>query len=108
MNLANRNNEGKVRLGLISPIAEVELGKVLTKGAEEYEPYNWCKGLKWTECIDSLKRHLNSFQQGIDRDKQTGELHMAHIMANAMFLIEYYYTHKELDDRPKHYTNNKD
>lgn len=94
-----RYNEGKPRIGLISPFADRELARVLTKGAEKYDANNWKHGMSWLEVCDSLERHLNSWKAGEERDTETGCLHMAHVMCNAMFLTEYYQIAQKYDDR---------
>lgn len=112
---AMRFDKGKPQLELISPIAMIGLAKILTFGARKYSSHNWRKGMAWSRCIGSLKRHLAAFEAGVDRDydencegcinknclNHTGELHIDQIMCNAMFLSEYSHTHPELDDRYK-------
>lgn len=100
-NQGDRYNEGKPRFSLVSPIAHEELAKVLTMGAQKYAPYNWMKGLPYMEIIDSLERHVNAFKKGENMDKESGLHHMAHVMCNAMFLIEFIESGRDnLDDRP--------
>lgn len=99
---AIREDSGKNQLSLISPLAIESMGKILTQGAIKYERHNWRKGMKWSRCIDSLKRHLLEFEKGIDVDPESQESHLGHIMVNAMFLLEYATTHKQLDDRYKY------
>lgn len=110
-----RFDQGKVRMGLDSPIAAVGRARVLTKGAIKYADHNWRKGMPWSKCIDSLKRHLIKYESGEDYDtdpkcegcksntciNHTGELHIDQIQVNAMFLSEYFHTHKHHDDRYK-------
>lgn len=99
---AIREDSGKNQLSLISPLAIESMGRILTQGAIKYERHNWRKGMKWSRCIDSLKRHLLEFEKGIDVDPESQESHLGHIMVNAMFLLEYTTTHKGLDDRYKY------
>lgn len=96
---ALRFNEGKNMLDLVPPIVVEELGKVLTFGAKKYGRFNYRKGMKWSKCIASLKRHLIAFEKGIDFDDESGLLHLSHILVNSMFLLEYTNLHPELDDR---------
>lgn len=96
---AIREDTGKVRLDLISPIATIGTAQVLTYGASKYPLHNWRKGLQWSRCIGSLMRHLFKFMAGEDFDQETGLPHIDHVASNAMFLQEYFRTHKELDDR---------
>lgn len=98
---ALRYDKDKIRLDLISPNASNELAKVLTFGAQKYAAWNWSKGMKWSRVIGSLKRHLNAIERGEDYDKETGCLHSAHVMCNAMFLTDYYKIYPEGDDRMK-------
>jgi len=104
---AKRYNEGKNRLGLIPPFPLEEIGKVFTYGANKYEPNNYLKGMSWSKCLDSLERHLNAYKQGVDYDEESLCLHMAHIAVNSMFILQYYKTHPELDDRPHSYLQQK-
>lgn len=112
---AARLDAGKAQLELISPVAMVGLAKILTFGAKKYAANNWRKGMNWSRCIGSLKRHLAAFEAGIDLDRDdncegcqrgdclnhTGLYHIDQVLCNAMFLSEYVRTHKELDDRYK-------
>lgn len=104
---ALRYDNNKIRLDLIPPILNEEIGKILTMGSNKYAPRNWELGMKWSRCIASLKRHLHSFEKGIDYDEESKELHLSHVIVNAMFLLQYYKTHPELDDRPHSYLTNK-
>lgn len=90
---------GKPSISLIDKTALFELAKVLDYGAKKYARFNWKKGIQWSRTIDAAYRHLAAFNDGEDTDPETGLLHVAHLMCNAMFLINFYYTHKELDDR---------
>lgn len=99
----DRFNVGKPRIGLISPHATKELAKVLTFGAQKYDPHNWMKGLPWMEVLDSMERHINAIKSGEDIDQESGCLHSAHVMCNAMFLSEFYDIYPQGDDRPHKY-----
>lgn len=98
-----RFNEGKTQLGLIPPHSLEQLGRVLTFGAEKYTRNNYRKGMKWSKVLDSLERHINAFKSGEDYDEESGELHMAHVMCNASFLLEYYSIYPQGDDRVHSY-----
>jgi len=76
--------DDKPRPDLISPFAEERQGHWLRMGAAKYAERNWEKGMPFSRCVASLKRHLMKFQQGLkDED------HLAAIMFNAMALIHY-------------------
>lgn len=98
---ASKNDTEKPRMDLLSPIAITKLARVLTAGAKKYDGNNWRKGLEWSRVLGATLRHLFSYLGGEDKDLETGESHMASVMCNAMFLLEYEETHKELDDRYK-------
>jgi len=105
--LGLRYNEGKNRMDLLEPYAIEQLAKVFTIGANKYEPGNWLKGMKWSKVVASLKRHLNSFEQGVDYDDETHLLHAAHIAWNAMALVSYYKHYPQGDDRRHNYLHTK-
>jgi hypothetical protein len=98
-----RFNTGKLRYDLLPPFAMKELAKVYTMGAEKYGDRNWEEGMSWSVIIASLKRHIALVEQGKDYDKESGLLHITHVMANASFLTEYYRIFPEGDDRQHNY-----
>ena len=101
-----RYNAGKPRYDLLPQHAISGMVDVLTYGAQKYEPRNWEKGMAWSNVTASLKRHLAAFESGEDYDKETGLLHMSHIMCNASFLAEYYSIYPQGDDRVIRSINN--
>lgn len=84
-----RYNQAKPRLSLVEPDFTEGLAKVLTFGAEKYGVGNWKKGLKVTEVIDSLERHILEIKKGEEKDKESGLPHWAHAAANLMFLAHF-------------------
>lgn len=100
-----RYNKGKLRYDLVQTEAHRDMVKVLTMGAEKYADRNWELGMKWSVVLQSLKRHLEAFERGEDFDKESGELHIAHLACNAHFLNAYYYLYPQGDDRPKKWLN---
>lgn len=108
---ALRYNKGKLRYDLIPPSVLKALAEVYTYGDQKYGEEaggckrNWEKGLEWTSVIASCMRHIESFRSGKDFD-ESGLLHIAHAMTNLSFIIEFYETHPELDDRKKFWRNN--
>lgn len=99
MGEAKRFDSGKNRLDLVPPSLMEEVGKILTFGTAKYGDSNWKKGMSWSKCIASLKRHLLEFEKGVDKDSESGELHISHILCNAAFLLEYYKIAPQFDDR---------
>ena len=99
MDQGKKNDSEKPQMDLISSIAELELAKVLTFGAKKYDSHNWRKGIAYSRIIAAIKRHVNAYNNGETNDPETGLSHMAHVMTEAMFLIEFEKTHPEMDDR---------
>lgn len=99
--VAIKYDDGKVMLQCIDPLAELELGEVLTFGAREYGENNWREGFVYSRVVGALRRHLNAFLRGEDRDPKSGRLHTAHIMACSMFLTNFQLSGTGTDDRIK-------
>jgi hypothetical protein len=99
--LAARHNDGKLPMDLVPTDAIKAMASVLKVGADKYALRNWEQGAYFSVPYASLMRHLLAFWEGEDYDKESGELHIAHILTNAAFLLRYYNEFPELDDRPK-------
>ncbi len=84
---------------MVPAYAQEEYVQVLTMGAKKYGDNNWRKGMKWSNILSSLERHLAAIKKGEDRDLESGFLHTAHIMCNAAFLSEYVISYPSGDDR---------
>ena len=96
-----RENKGKLKWSLVSFKSLEPLVEVLMFGAKKYDTFNWTRGLKYTEVCESLQRHLYSFLQGEDYDKESKLKHVGHILCNAMFLSYMVLFRKDMDDRFK-------
>lgn len=95
---ARRNNSGKPKLGLIRMSALEPMARVLEFGRQKYSDFdengemtydardNWDNGLKLSEVLDSLLRHVSDIQDGKIIDDDSGLPIIGHIQANAMFL----------------------
>jgi hypothetical protein len=92
---------GKAPLGLLSTKAMTEVAKVMGFGREKYAAHNWRNGIAWSRVYDAAQRHMTSWNDGVDKDPETGLSHLAHAACCIMFLLEYEQTHRELDDRYK-------
>jgi len=95
----HKDDAGKPRLALYSPIAFYKIGQVLEFGATKYTPYNWRKGMSWIRVASAGLRHFFSWLGGEDKDPETGFSHLAHLGCCVMFLLDYEETRKEFDDR---------
>lgn len=99
-----RFNQGKTRVDLLPADAVLKTAQVFTYGAKKYGERNWEKGMKWSNVLSSLERHFQAIKLGQDYDKETGFLHIDHILCNAMILSHYYENYMEGDDRLQPYT----
>lgn len=83
---ALRYNASKPKYSLLS-LKEMEQGvKVLEFGANKYARDNWKKGLKLSEILDSMMRHIAALQSGEWIDPESNLPHIGHIQCNALFL----------------------
>ena len=79
----------KAKLYLLPPKSILEVGKVLTYGAEKYDAENWRK-------VDDLQnrytsaalRHIFAHMDGELEDEETGLSHLAHAMCCLLFKLE--------------------
>ena len=82
-----KDDKEKNRLDLIEPEFIEGVGKVLTFGANKYEPNNWQK-------VEDAKdryyaaalRHLIAWRKGEKTDPESGLSHLDHVACNIMFL----------------------
>ena len=99
--LGIKHDTEKVPLSLLSREALERTAEVLAFGAKKYATHNWRSGFQWSRPLSAAQRHLLAFQDGEDRDPESGLSHLAHAMCCIMFLLEFEKTHRELDDRWK-------
>jgi hypothetical protein len=80
---------GKLQYGLVPPNALKETVKVLTAGAEKYDKNNWqIVPDAQNRYFDALQRHLWDWKMGHQNDPETNLNHLAHVVCNALFLLE--------------------
>lgn len=96
---AKRFDKGKLRYELIPADSLRELALVFTRGADKYGDRNWEKGMSWSRCEGSLKRHVEAWKSGEIFDKETGCHHMAMAAWNALALVSYELRGVGTDDR---------
>lgn len=100
--------DDKPRPDLISPFSDERVGYWLKMGAQKYAERNWEKGMPFSRCVASMRRHIMRYQQGM-RDED----HLAAIIFNAMALIHYEEMIQrgilpiELDDLPRYQKGEK-
>jgi hypothetical protein len=80
---------GKLQYSLLPPLALRETVKVLTFGAEKYEPDNWKRvpdGQR--RYFDAAQRHLWAYKEGEIYDPETSVSHLAHAICCIMFMLD--------------------
>ena len=83
----HKDDQEKNRLDLIEPEFIEGVGKVLTFGADKYEPNNWQK-VEDAEnrYYAAAMRHLMAWRKGEKTDPESGISHLYHVACNIMFL----------------------
>jgi hypothetical protein len=79
--------------------ALAEVVRVLMFGMSRYGRNNWTKGMDWTRLSDAAIRHIIAWQQGQDRDEESGIHHLAHAACGLLFLVAYSIRGIGTDDR---------
>ena len=100
-NQAIKFDTDKVPMHLLSNEALKQIAAVLDFGKEKYAAHNWRRGFDWSRVLSAAMRHLHAFNDGEDKDSESGLSHLAHAGCCLMFLLEFEKTHQELDDRYK-------
>jgi hypothetical protein len=94
-------DQNKLPLHLLSTEALNQTAAVLAFGAQKYAEHNWRAGFAWSRPLSAAMRHITAFNNGEDRDPESGLSHLAHAACCIMFLLEFEKTHPHLDDRFK-------
>lgn len=94
-------DSNKLPLNLLSTEALNQTAAVLAFGAEKYAEHNWRAGFAWSRPLAAAMRHITAFNDGEDKDPESGLSHLAHAACCIMFLLEFEKTHPHLDDRYK-------
>ena len=82
---AMRFNEGKLQWSLVHYKSLEPLVRVMMYGAKKYAPENWKNQMDRQQILNSMMRHVAALIDGEQIDAESQELHIGHIMANAMF-----------------------
>lgn len=98
---AMKFDQDKLPLHLLSTEAMNQTAAVLAFGAQKYAAHNWRDGFVWSRPLSAAMRHITAFNDGEDKDPESGLSHLAHAACCIMFLLEFEKTHKHLDDRYK-------
>jgi hypothetical protein len=80
-----KHDEDKLRWDLL-PLEPIEDAiRVLMFGAKNYGKDNW-KLIETYRWYNAIRRHNSAWKKGQIYDEETGLPHMAHIIANAIFI----------------------
>lgn len=84
----NKDDNGKLPIGLVDPQFIKDVAAVLQFGAKKYAPDNW-KKVEGAEgrYYDALQRHLLDHQAGEIKDPESDLTHLQHAACNVMFLL---------------------
>jgi len=89
--------EGKAQFYLIPPHALERVAQVFTKGAKKYDPWNWHKGMPYTEFLNSAERHMIAYKKG-----EVTEDHLGAACFNLLAIMQFEAEGRtDLDDRRK-------
>ena len=94
-------DNGKPRMGLLPSGPLREIAAVLSFGASKYNDHNWRGGFKWSRLVDASLRHLTAWNEGQDKDEESGLSHLAHAACCLLFLLEHEAKKLGEDDRYK-------
>jgi len=103
MSTGKRYNKNKLRWRNIPLFMLEEVVKVGQFGEEKYSTFNFLEGLGTSDTLDSLKRHLTSFESPYepDTDEESNLNHLAHVCWNALVALHHIKHRPDLDDRYK-------
>lgn len=91
----------KTPMHLNPPPALIAMAGVFRLGAEKYGPYNWREhAVSASVYYAAAMRHLCAFWEGEETDGESGESHLAHVMACMAIILDAKHHNKLNDDRP--------
>jgi hypothetical protein len=100
---ADKRDRSKPRLGLVPASLVYAVATIMGDAVKsgKYEAHNWRKGMAWSTAYDSLQRHLQDWNDGLETDKDSGKSPLWHAACDLAFLIEYQQKGLGTDDRYK-------
>jgi hypothetical protein len=91
----------KPPVGLVPPVAILNIAQAFRDGAAKYGPYNWRKDpVSITTYLDAMYRHIMAYQDGEERSQDADVHHLAHVAACACILMDAASLGVLVDDRP--------
>lgn len=101
-----KHDAGKAPMHLLPYQPLKEIAEVMGYGASKYPAHNFRKGTDWSRYLSAAMRHLHAFNDGEDKDPESGLSHLAHAACCIIFLLQYERDFPHLDDRYKMDANN--
>jgi len=90
----------KAPIRLVPWVSVIALARVMKLGANKYGEKNWRqKKPRASVYFEAALRHLLAYDDGQDTDPESGESHLAHVMANMAILLDAKSCNCLLDDR---------
>lgn len=91
----------KPPVGLVPPVAILNIGMAFADGARKYTPYNWRKDpVSASTYINAAMRHLMQWADGEERSADANVHHLAHAAACMCILMDAQQQGTLVDDRP--------
>lgn len=99
---------GKGRYDLISPIVTRRVAQLYERGALKYTARNWERGMPLSWFLDSAKRHLDEFHEGmVDEDHLAAVIFNVSGLIHTQEMIKRGIISKKLDDLPNYIKRKK-
>lgn len=87
-------------LYLLPPIAKAAAARVHALGAEKYGKYNWrYQKVAISDYLSAMQRHIDSVVDGMDIDEESGEHHLAHVIAGCNIVLDAQHRGQLVEDR---------
>lgn len=97
---AKHFDEGKLAIQYVLFMKGLdEVAKVGEFGAKKYGQFNYVAGSSYMRFLGSCTRHLAAFIRGEDKDSESGINHLAHLVFDALMLLEWIHRGVGKDDR---------
>lgn len=91
----------KPPMHLLPSSALVNVSMVMKLGAQKYGAYNWRQSnVAATVYASAAERHLRSWLDGEDLDPESGQSHLAHMVACGLIVLDAINIDALIDDRP--------
>lgn len=81
-------DSAKPDLSLIPSSMLIQVGHVLTYGANKYAAHNWRAGININRLIGAALRHIVAFNEGENTDSESKLPHLAHAICELAFALE--------------------